>query len=276
MLILSNHDTIELGYGFTIESAHLVDSIVTARHKLDSRIANILQSIKLQPITYWELIVEFERWGIDRTRGNELILTLNSIGALKIKHAISTVQERGLIAVRAMSLKTTITPLQHRDKTCFYSLARSLIRSTTYLLLLWCFAFNLVIAAGFISIPYFLMLSAGAYTTLLVSLICYEYSHIRILGKGGQDTSVVIRKGWRIGILHQQQSARKELSSALIGPLFGALASLILCLALNQITYEPIWLSIGCIFAGCHLLSLLPNFGDGWSIIRALKQGGLK
>lgn len=272
MLILSNHDTIELGYGYTIESTHLVDSIVAARHKLDSRIVNILRSLKLQPMAYRDLVGKLEEQEIDRAQGEGLILTLNSIGALKIRRRIGAVKERAMLTTRALLLHRKITAVQQRDRTNFYSLVLALSRATGFLLLLWCFACSLVVAIGTISMSYFIALSVGAYVTLLISLICHEYAHVMILGEA-KKTSAIVRNGWRIGILHEQQSAQRELFSAVLGPLAGALTALGLCTLLHTITHEPVWLAIGWVFVGCHFLSLLPSFGDGWTIVRAFEKG---
>lgn len=271
MLVISGHDMVGLGYGYTIESMCLVDSIVGSRHQLDKKVILFMTSLAKRPISYSDIFHQLETSGINLESSKQMLETLNSIGALKVRRSYRGIAERLLLITRAKILRINITPISRRSAANLTSISIALFKATSFLMMLWIFACSLILAIGVISPMYFFTHSLGAYFILYLSLISHEYSHVLSLDSSSGKAAITQNR-WRVGIIHAERSASIEISSAIIGPLVGAGFAIGLSFILFSIYHSKLWLSIGFIFAACHLLSLLPSFSDGWTILKTLKR----
>jgi len=101
------------------------------------------------------------------------------------------------------------------------------------------------------------------------SLWLHELAHVAVAQTNGMQ-AVVLQKGMRLGVVHGQMTAAAEICSAILGPFIGIAAALGLSALLG--IYIPALSGFGLIASTVQLGSLLPWYGDGQSLKKALQK----
>ncbi len=124
-----------------------------------------------------------------------------------------------------------------------------------------------VVLFGFVPLPKAIFISIWLVTILLCGAIAHEWAHVLFLKTRGVLVSVA-QKGHRVGLLHQQVSPKFDGLCALLGPATGSSVTLLLAWLSQSATV----LHFSFLLVLFHACSLLPNYGDGQSVARALRS----
>lgn len=270
MLLIDLSDRIALEPSYKIESTYIVDSILGARHALNSMALSVMSQISDKTVSYLFVIRQFNKGGVTADEVHKLFLILNSIGALKISRR-SGLRQRILIITRAILGRVPIQPMTHRYQPGLLQLCTAVSAATLPLLGLWLISLIALSSLGTFNMKYYLLTSTGVYCIMVLSLVAHEYAHILTL-RLGQAKSIISRRGWRIGLLHTPISPHLELISASSGPILGGLVTLTLAYGIGNLTNSDLWIKAGVLLAIGHIVSLFPSYGDGWTILQVLRH----
>ncbi len=128
---------------------------------------------------------------------------------------------------------------------------------------------GLMIGSGIVPTGTGLLAIGFGLATFLASIFLHELAHTIIIRRGGAE-AVVLQRGMRLGILHSTQEPQIEIHSALIGPVIGLATGV--TAGLWGYMLSPLFGLLGCMIGAFHLCGLLPWYGDGVSLRRALQQ----
>jgi hypothetical protein len=194
---------------------------------------------------------------------------LNSIGALKVS--------------RSSPLRTVRTLVWHAAHGVFYAPISNRRLATTTSIIQGCIRASLpfaivsfVCAASLYSGGLLAWHDAGTFysiftATFVLSLALHEITH-GLCARASKSQPVIIQAGMRLSLLHQPLGWSHEITSSIAGPLVGITACLGAALIWQQFI-NIFWQS--CLLGMLsitHAGALLPQYGDGRSLITALKE----
>jgi|GEM_PF-1008025 len=262
-------DVLKLSSAFVLRDNILHDTILKARHVVHGH-GTILILQLCHSVNYRQLVDMAASYKVSETDMYALLGFLNRIGALQ---RIRTFRKWPLavgVIVRHLQLGTHYPLLSFRRQATPRAIALATLRATTPVLL----AIGVVAAmgwvAGFAPLHTIVLIALGSQLTFLLSIYVHEIMHTIVLGQ--QQTPInILQIGMRLGLIHPALAPRYEIVSAIAGPLVGMLLSS--GIGIWAWTYHLELLGC-CDFLICslHLGSLLPLYGDGASLTKAIRE----
>lgn len=129
------------------------------------------------------------------------------------------------------------------------------------------------VAGGVVQLRSGIGVCAFGLTVFLLSTLVHELAHLYIIKRDGKRAAV-LQRGMRLAILHPSLSKEVEMSSALLGPAAGIATGMIG--GLYGLVYSPLLGLLGLAIGLFHLVGLLPWYGDGASLHRAMHTRGVE
>ena len=125
-------------------------------------------------------------------------------------------------------------------------------------------------SANFISPASAAEVSLFCASIFIVSVYLHELGHLIVI-RASSVQAVLVQRGMRLGILHPPLPSRREFIAALTGPIMGLAFCAILGLVLWELSITGFAI-VALVVGGFHILSLLPGYGDGVSLFRAIAK----
>lgn len=261
---ISESDVLSLSDGFAIEARHLVDEWLSVSHDLSRQ--------GLQMLSYLKDPIEHATWksfgnelAVDRQQLTQLISLLNQIGGLIIRRTLRI--SNFLELLRWVAVGQIFSPIGHRWKAHARAITQATILACRSLLVAWLILGVIIYGSGIVDVSSFVGYSLVAGLYIFLSTVAHELAHWITLR--GHAECVVFQQGWRLGIIHQRVSYKTNVRSSLSGPAAGVVVTMLLTFATAQFILPIIALVIGGLVGLAHISSLLPSFGDGWSLYRS-------
>lgn len=265
---------------FLIESdiLSLSSCIVITQNQIDDRRVGVSHAVSPEAMTilrlleskasYWYVCRVTKKHCISDTQLSDLLGFLNTIGCL-------LVERRGSVRLRTLiwrgkyiCLGIRFHSLVHRTPATLKHMFLAVIRSTAPVAIASIITSALIVGAQFMTLSMAATCVLWSLWVFTVSIWIHEVVHL-IFILSEKIPVDILQSSLRIGLLHSPLPAQKEVLSAIAGPLSGVLFSL----SAAAITH---WLELflfsmlACFIATFHIGSLLPWYGDGFSLRRAL------
>ena len=113
----------------------------------------------------------------------------------------------------------------------------------------------------------FVLVHAVFLLSLFLSVVVHELTHLKLAYPHSWHSQALVR-GLRIGLLHQPLPRCLELRSAVLGPLSGLATAIVLAGLMWLAGATQTWVVAAGAVGPVHLLSWLPGYGDGQTIIK--------
>ncbi|MGZ6005140.1 MAG: hypothetical protein ACXWLH_03230 [Candidatus Saccharimonadales bacterium] len=267
--LVTESDYISLSQTLLLKQDYLVDLIVGAKHKLQPK--------AIQPLDLLEQPIPLDLWcrfarshKLTDYEIIELLLFLNDIGGIDISRSPA-----GHIIILQKRLKRLLTGqlptsrvrrwtmnLANTNRAVLLAMRSLATASLITVLLAFGAGFNIALA----TLTCLSFLAAIWFSTVL-----HEQVHDLVISRQ-TNQRILMQKNLRLGLLHRRLPQNIELTSAVLGPLAGAMSSIVLCFGLAEIIGQKNFLyGIGALVAVFQLVSLLPMYGDGRIVWRNLK-----
>lgn len=266
--LMKEGDLLSLSPSLSIEANSLVDLSNGARHMLIRISEGAIKSLK-SPIIARSWIAEMQNSEITTDQISEIICFLNSIGAIEIRRSyISGIRfECERLKFRLFGVR--LITIARRRPSNFRGLNKSIFNALAPVIALIFVTGLLEFGAGF-GIDIFLYGNSIFITCLWCSTFVHEYIHI-LFSKDKGYRPIVLQRGLRIGILHRTLSIARGTASALSGPLVGFLVAVAIAVVTLLISSQLLLAVFAMSVAFFHLLSWLPNYGDGQAILKSIR-----
>jgi hypothetical protein len=259
--LVAGSDYISLSRTMVLNQKYLVDSITNAHHKLTAKAAHMIELLE------WPIPVElWLKYGYKLKLSNQnvldIIFFLNDVGALEIRRGIS---DRSFIIIKQLKrLISGILPTQRsrRREPSFINICIAVLIAMQPLIIA---TVILAIISYGINLEFILIVMAttGFLVFIAISTVIHEWTHSLIIARNN-TAQILIQRGLRIGILYRELPLKIELWSALLGPVSGALISIICGLFCGwMLNRYLLFMLLGTLVGGMQLISLLPAYGDG-------------
>lgn len=262
-------DVVSLSPSLHVESYYLYDLTNGARHKLIDKSLVALRLLEY-PIRASDWLTEMYENEILSDQISEMIIFLNSIGALNIKRTLISDIRSACMRFGYRLYGIRMVSFAKRRRSGFAGLNISILNAMVPVIILVLVTSILEYGAGFKDQIY-INGNIIFVICLWLSTAAHEYVHIR-LSITNTVHPVVLQRGLRIGILHRPLSDSRGLVSALGGPLAGFLVALfigaIVAIVGNQIVTASFALSVALF----HLVSWLPVYGDGQALVKSIRR----
>lgn len=259
--LLVESDVLSLSPTLQLEGNALHDQTLGAHHQLHAKAIRLLKILSESESTYAALLAR-------EKRANEVLGFLNIIGAIERKRTYNGHIQA--LRARLYALLTGSWPaaLAHRQTYSYPALCMAIIKASAPVLLASLAVGVLAASADYIGSDRIISLFVSTSVVFVSSLFVHEAVHTLFIRHAGYQINI-IRRGMRLGLLHRKLTPAYEIYSALSGPLAGA-----------ALCFVAAWLAwaYGHRLSGitllasalCHMLSLLPWYGDGASLRTAL------
>jgi hypothetical protein len=262
-------DILSLSPSFVIVGSHLNDIVLNAKHRLHPP-AEILVTTLARGTSYRTLCYISEELHTSSLQLHELLGFLNSIGALRRVRRKAMWGTAVQLQLQYMLLGVTYAPPCWRRKATVTHLLQASLHATTPVILAIGVVAALSWSAGVASTQQILMISGSGVGVFIASIVAHELGHVIILRHFGYIADI-LQMGMRLGVVHCRAPLQVEILSSLSGPFAGIALCMIAGFA-GWLTHTPSISIITVVVGTLHLLSLLPFYGDGASVIRALRK----
>ena len=264
--LLLENDVLSLTPQVLVKQSNLVDTRMGTTHVLHGHGQSIAQALS-KGIEYHALIKLAEKHSVNSFQLHELLGFLNNIGGLQQRRVYTHHLQALYIKIRHLLLGIHYSPLCYRASGILRHVCLAVLRATTPVFLASGVVATVWISAGFGSST----IIAASYCLLIfwLSLVTHECAHVQLLHKY-RIPSDMLQIGMRLGVIHPRLTLRQEVRVSLTGPLAGITTSLLGGLLMLNVSLT--------VFAGCiivsllHLASLLPWYGDGHHLFKAIHQ----
>jgi len=263
--MLTEDDQVSLAAGMEIVDGSLADRAVGARHRLHPLAAQAIREIYTEggcDASSW--YVSARGYGISAAQFVELVGFLYDIGGIRVRRRLPATARISRYRLRSLAQGMTPEWLPRRFPATWLGVCGAATR----------FMGTLVVCAGLLCllvvilqgqsprlISYVLLFLA----TMWVGIVAHEATHVLIIRKYG-GSAVMLQRGLRLGVLHRPLSRKQELCSALLGPIAGVVVAALL----SVIEHSRLLLFINAAVAVLQLLALLPGYGDGNILWKAI------
>lgn len=259
--LVSEGDIVSLSPGLKLQRGVLYDAATGANHIVASP---ALRSVELlasgRTVQDW-----IESNELDQFASLEILKFLDSIAGVSIKRTlVSSIRVRRYrldLLVRGLPVAVN----SKRYNPTLVSLARMVGSATTPICIIILFGIILVYGAN-LSVSSYLMTQTIFILSLIISTILHEATHWKITG---QDVGgAFVRRGLRLGFLHGSLPGVLEVRSAIFGPIAGTLGAATVGFVV-LLFRAPLAVAVSAwLVAAFHLLSWLPFYGDGQTLIK--------
>lgn len=250
-------DKVSLAPGLQVRDRMIFDHANGARHIITSTTRDVLMMLgRGVEISQWHAYAAAVRF-TDK-EWLDLIAFLNSIGGIQIHRSWSAQflmsMHRIQWQVQGVSMQTHAV----RNSATIKGLAYAISLAMGQLAALTVIVSMLSIYSGLAEYAALAVYSIGI---LWITTFVHEYSHIAISKTSNHIPAVIVR-GLRIGIIHHQLSRKRNILSALMGPLMGISFATFLGLA-GWLAQSAVIVQSCFVVSVFHALSWLPSYGDG-------------
>lgn len=264
-------DYISLSQTVTLHKNYIYDNVLDTKYYLLPNVKDLI--VQLNYLTPYELLYEYARsHDLKDYEISNLVNQLNNLGILEIKKSVKSFKIHTSHTLRNLILGKFPTLLVERNTVTISNL--SLIILKCMIPLIFCiFALDALSTLTNISSSITILSSLFFIVLVFISTLIHEWAHSLIItvAKGKQ---ILIRRGLRLGVMHKPLLPKIEILSALLGPCLGALICIITGLVFNFIhplkinhSLNSSFLHISMFVAALQMISLLPAYGDGKSIL---------
>lgn len=262
--LVTEQDCIELATGLALYGNQLMDTAAGASHVVLPA-AKPMVSMLRRPVRISHII---KTCTLTEDEIASVIMFLNDIGGLIVHrslwpHCIHSIRKI-IFRLRGISL-----PVQSRRyKSSVWNVVRATSQSCK--LLVWATAVMAgVTTFGGVGGWVFVEAHVLLLVTVWISTIVHEAIHM-FIAKRSKKSVAVISRGVRIGILHPPLSTVDEVTSALLGPLGGVAAVIVVSLmCTSRDTFVAASVAAVAVF---HVASWLPEYGDGKTVRKIWRQ----
>ncbi len=265
---LLDSDKLSIKECFVVEDSLLHDLPAGVAHHINQPGRQIVYALQ-QGNTFGELRSLASEFGIGDSQLHDMLGFLNLAGALKRKRRLL---ERIVVlrhTVLQLLLGLRYAPLSWRKSFSAATLLLAILRASWILLLaIVCVCAEIVIG-NLLPISTVITFGLTGITVFVCSMYVHELAHAFVIKMQGVEPSI-LQRGMRLGIIHQQLTPQVELQSSLVGPLCGVGFCMAIGCMLLTTTDNGLLALLAIIIASFHMLSLLPWYGDGQSLRKAL------
>lgn len=246
-----------LSVGLRVHGLLLIDQATGACHRLAADARRPAEAL-MRPVLVqdWLARPDVQRLGYGPALG--LLHNINDIAGLTIQSSrriYSIYWRLRLVAMGAYPSRPA-----YRHSTSIAGLIH--VVAVASLPIIAAATIGMILAYGAnVSMPGFVQTQLLFLASLLASTAVHEAAHWWLAGSG-----MFIRRGLRLGLLHPPLSPRKELVSAVVGPLAGMLCAVCFWLflaTLGTTIFGHVSLMLVMVFHAC---SWLPWYGDGQAL----------
>lgn len=261
-------DELSLSPHLKLEQASLYDKALDIHHGL-LPIGVICMQALVQGTSFGKLSKLAIAHGASSSSLQELLGFLNTIGGLKRYRTLLGWSSACRIQVHHAFIGIRYATLSWRQPATTWWLGVGVCRATTWPILSASGVALLIYIAGFAPLLTVGGISAFGLSLFLLSLYLHELAHVYIVHKNGQ-TLHLLQHGLRLGLIHARLARKGEIASALSGPLAGMAT----CCGAALGTFALHWTLVALlalIMSTFHVLSLLPWYGDGASLLASIR-----
>jgi hypothetical protein len=206
---------------------------------------------------------------IEELQLTEILGFLNLTGGLQRKRQVSKWPRAFCKQVSHLCMGVVYSLLSWRRAGTAAGLSTAILRASLPVSVTTLLVGGLVVSSGIVPRTTALMAIGVGLSAFLASIFLHELAHVIAIQRSGVGTAV-LQRGMRLGILHPAMQPKTEIYSALAGPITGLAAGI--STAACGCMLSPVLAVIGCLIGLFHLGGLLPWYGDGASLYRALQQ----
>lgn len=266
---IAGSDIVTLSADLSIKNDTLIDNTCGIKHLLNPVAASSVKFLLTKPM-YEEWVSFMFRQGLKTSNIYEILEFLNNIGGLVVNRKIKSKLVRFIDSIKAVTIGAAIQSISERRSSNILGVIIASYKVSLPVLIISSMVALLFLASGLNDINAWFFLPAFL-ATVFISLVVHEYAHIYMLNT--MDVrSLILTKGLRLGVVHKKLSQSKEMKVAIIGPIAGALSSLVVALAWSYVFQNKSLILIGLIVSAFHFTSWLPLYGDGKTLFNKLKE----
>jgi hypothetical protein len=267
--LLMESDRVSLSSQLIVKTGTLWDLATNAKHRLAAPADELIHELANRP-TFVEWHQRAKVLGVSDSQFTNLIAGLHDIGGLQIRRDLRARGQWWVTAISSLCFGLRPRVAVHARPASWTAIAGGVWGAMSSLLSSAPLIGLLLYGLGF-SLGTVILMVGVALFELWFSTVVHELSHWLVLGEAGRR-AVFIRRGLRLGLLHAPVSRSREITSALVGPLAGAVACLLIG---GTLTKMPEFLygwfvTLSC--ASFHALSLAPFYSDGESVWKCLRR----
>jgi hypothetical protein len=260
---------VSLSQFFTEEDGKLHDKILGASHTLHGAGTLLIQALQTS-VSYRQLRDTARLHKVSDLELHALLGFLNKVGGLQRKRSARWLVPSLQRVASHIALGVHYAPLCKRAHPSPTAIAIATLRATTPVILAAGVVASLSWTAGFGPFNKVFVLYASSVIVFVGGVIVHEKAHVKVLEKACVPSSI-LQLGMHVGIIHRSPAPATEITSALAGPITGA--AFCLCAAMGAWLCGAAAAVVSSLaIAVLHLFSLLPYYGDGASLVRALRE----
>jgi hypothetical protein len=266
---LLESDELLLSSSFVLQESVIYDIDLRAVHYIRRPGDRIILALS-EGVSFEEVLKIAKMYGITDSQLGELLGFLNSIGALQRRKRMFLQQVKAArLQTLHLLLGTYYPPLAWRQRATPGNTIVSILRATWPVSAAAILVGVLSAASGLM--PAQSVLSIGLFGVMLFigSLFMHEMTHISIANSLSAMPRL-LRAGMRLGVIHRKLPPDAEARSSLLGPTIGSGICLLVALVSIKLGWHGYALT-AVIVASFHSLALLPWYGDGASLHKALR-----
>ncbi len=267
--MLTEGDRVSLSTGIFAVGGLLADRATGARHRLHPRAARAVRLLHCEThaAAWYGAMQDIGLTEIDVVG---ILGFLYDIGGIRIRRTIIGVLR--VATYRATWLARGALPrsILRRWTVTVAGTCGAVCRLIMPLIVLVAALDALAYCAGLTSAARPLVGHSALYVAIFwISTVTHELAHVVIIRRR-RTTAVVVQRGLHLGILHTPLNSKEEVWSALCGPVVGAIVALGLSLGIYLWDESSQLVVLGAALAVLHMLSLLPLYGDGKVVWKAI------
>lgn len=261
-------DVLGLHPDITIRGEQLYDRAIGASHKLTTVGTRLIYRISKGTL-YRELEQEAKQNNVSSAQLQELLGFLNYTGSLKRSRAHRVLSKSFSIQSLHLLMGIRYSSVTWRRDVFVLTICLGVLRATLPVLYAALCVILLASVSGFM--PKDRIAEAmGILIVFVASIGSHEYVHAQVARLAGHKVRI-LQRGMHLGVVHAKLGRRNEIQSSFSGPLVGTVICLLVASAAYM--YHLMLLGIGSgVIALLHLLSLLPWYGDGASLFKAIQK----
>lgn len=266
---LLENDVLVLSPRFCLEGLRLRDDVVGAEHGMQAPAEKLVRLLRCGA-THKALLNLAADHSVQRVQLCELLGLLNTIGGLERQRSLWANLSALAIQTGHLAFGVRYQPFGRRQPASLRHISMATWRATLPITLGCVGLSSLLVLSGWAPVAVGVTSTAYWLTLLLASITLHEYAHGMLARLAGTKTDI-LQLGMRLGVVHKPLPARAEVVVTIGGPLAG-LAVCLLAVELAIWLRMPYAALLALTVAAFHLLSLLPFYGDGKCLYKALRN----
>jgi len=270
---LLESDQLSLSRDFAVQKNGLADIPMGAVHQVRTPGRALLLALG-NTTTYAHVADLAGRQGISDGQLCELLGFLNTIGALERRRTpAGHCRAAGMQCIHLL-LGTRYVPMTWRRVPTWPTLVLGTLRATWPVTVATTAVCVLAVGGGLLSLRTGLSIGSGGIGAFIGSLFVHEVMHVVVARRSNTEPHI-LQLGMRLGIIHQSLQPKAEALSALAGPSAGCIVCIVAAAICSLADLDPVAIVLAAV-ACFHVGSLLPWYGDGASLYKALRRRRLE